>query len=230
MLVSHSLRCLFINIPKCASISTKRMFKLSLVTDPLWHCPWEQAQEILGNEVTDNYFKFTLVRNPWERVVSAWKMFEQHKFRKQSRSYSLSEFLDVVTDSSIGYEANYRTLKERPSWEQSIENIRHHTLPAMHSYYGLVNRKNEIITDYVGQFEHLQNDLAIVADKLGVRFDKVPHTNRTRHGSYTEYYDDSCRETVSRYFKSDIDAFGYQFDSGPTKQWQSPIIVPAGQL
>jgi hypothetical protein len=228
MLISHSLRCLFINIPKCASVSIKRGLQLELIKAPLWHCSWDEARQILGDEITESYFKFTMVRNPWDRVISAWKMFEQHQFRRQNKQYSLPEFLEVVTDVGIAYEARYQTAAERNQWERSIENIRHHTLPALHFYYGLADAQGEIKADFVGRFERLDQDLDFIAKKLGMGLGRVPHINPTRRDAYAAYYDSQSRQIVSRYYECDIEAFGYRF-GGDGNHWQTPVIKPVPQ-
>ncbi len=212
MMVSHENRCLFINIPKCATVSIRIAFELKLVTPPIWHSYWEQTREIAGEEVLENYFKFSIVRNPWERVISAWKMFEQHEKRKQDRSYTLAEFLQVVTDHKIGYEAHYRNPREREQWEHSKDNIRHHTLPALHPYYGLADRSGHIKADFVGRFENLQADLVYISGELGLKQLRIPKVNKTRHLSYQVYYDSDSVDLVRDYYRQDIEAFDYQFD------------------
>jgi hypothetical protein len=210
MLISHSYRCLFIHIPKCAGSSLKNSLNLDLVVPPHWHCPWEKAQAVLGSEITESYFKFTFIRNPWERIISAWQMFEQQPWCFH-RSYSLLEFLEVVVNSSINPEATYQTPAEMAIWEHSPANIRHHTLPCVHPYYGLVDNQGQLTVDFVGRLETLDRDIQIIAKQLNLPNFTLPKSNPTDHDHYRYYYDPKSIEIVRDYYQQDLDRFGYQF-------------------
>ncbi len=38
------------------------------------HMPGPQIRDRVGREVWDNYFKFCVERNPWDKTISAWNM------------------------------------------------------------------------------------------------------------------------------------------------------------
>lgn len=211
MMISHKHRCIFINIPKCASVSIMNALDMKLVTPPHWHCSWSDSRQVLGKEILDSYFKFSIVRNPWDRVVSAWMMFEQHDYRKQDRSYTLPEFLEVITDQSIDYKTTYQTQQEKIAWQHTVTNIRHHTLPALHPYYGLVNKNGNIKANFTGKQENLHEDLAKVCRSLGLRSLQLKTINTTRRGHYTDYFNETTMKIVTSYYKKDIDTFNYSF-------------------
>ena len=69
--------------------------------------------------------------------------------------------------------------------------------------------------NYLGaikNFVNLQNDFDCVCDQINHDRIKLPHTNKTKHPHYTEYYDDESIEFVSKYFADDIKAFDYRFE------------------
>ncbi|HSH75802.1 MAG TPA: sulfotransferase family 2 domain-containing protein, partial [Longimicrobiales bacterium] len=62
-------RCIFVHIPKCAGFSVARSLFGNLAGG---HLTVRKYQMIYRRREFSEYFKFTFVRNPWDRVVSAF--------------------------------------------------------------------------------------------------------------------------------------------------------------
>jgi hypothetical protein len=74
-MVSHENKFIFIHIPRTGGTSIefgigKDMWKEKPEEK---HMSASQTKEKCGDEVWEEYFKFSFVRDPWERVVSLWK-------------------------------------------------------------------------------------------------------------------------------------------------------------
>src|ERR1051325_4646004 len=65
-MISHSHRCIFIHIPKTAGNSVNRVFGVG------WqdHKDLQRYRDELPKETFERYFKFAVVRNPWDRLLS----------------------------------------------------------------------------------------------------------------------------------------------------------------
>ena len=71
-MISHEYRCIFIHIPRTGGSSIEK----ALVGRNWWsisketkHITASQAREVYG-DYWGKYFKFSFVRNPWDRCVS----------------------------------------------------------------------------------------------------------------------------------------------------------------
>jgi sulfotransferase famil protein len=64
--------------------------------------------------------------------------------------------------------------------------------------------------DFLVRFEHLEDDLAIVAERLGIEI-SLPHVNRSKHRPFQDYYDGTTRAMVQSLFREEIELFDYRF-------------------
>lgn len=131
--------------------------------------------------VWDDYFKFAFVRNPWDRMISNWKMLMSN--------ISFVEFVKLYP-----YRNNLGCI-----W---------HTLPM---WTHIFDNKGNKLVDFIGKFENLQEDFNTICDKIGIPQKQLPHKNATKHKHYTEYYDEETKEIVAKKYAKDIEYFGYKF-------------------
>ncbi len=86
-----------------------------------------------------------------------------------------------------------------------------HSSPHRYQLDWFVDPNGNLLADFIGKFERLDEDWAFVAQKLGIT-ENLPHRRanpRARH--YTEYYTPRTRDIIATRFKVDIDRFGYDF-------------------
>ena len=186
-------RSVFIHIPKTGGASIRRGFFQNEVDGPKHGFIPERWQK---------RFKFAFVRNPYDRLISAWKMFSQGMDEtvwerpEDHRGISLSAFMDIVEDESIEFGAKRRTAEEK---------IRHHTIPQTHPFNCLQ------FADFVGRFEVLEQDFAKVCEKLGIEFTGLPNMNKSRGEAESEHFsDEGLRSRVQSYYKDDFEQLGYE--------------------
>ena len=65
--------------------------------------------------------------------------------------------------------------------------------------------------DFVGRTESFAEDLQEVERRLGAEPTRVPHRNKSPHGSYRDYYSPAARDKVGEVYAADLEAFGYTF-------------------
>ena len=139
----------------------------------------------------DEYFRFTIVRNPWDRLLS----FYQNKLHNiQIEDTEFSIFKGCIDFKKFVY-----AIKERD-------------LERCDGHFKLQSQMFPLDKiDFIGRFENLQGDFNTVCDKIGIPQQQLPHENKTKHKHYTEYYDDETRQIVAEKYAKDIEYFGYKF-------------------
>ena len=204
-MINHDKKFIYSHIPKCAgsSIETALGSLCSMQRDEYikWNSDlghWDQhltLQEIRdyyfaeGDQFSE-YFKFSTVRNPWERMVS--QMTWRHRGAFKSGSITIKTFLS-------------RTFKIR----QYHDPMRH--IIPQHQF--LQDDSGHPLYDFIGKVENLQEDFNQICDKIGVPRRKLRNEKRTnhRHKPYWEYYDDETLKIVTDKYARDIELFGYEF-------------------
>jgi hypothetical protein len=78
----------------------------------------------------------------------------------------------------------------------------------------LVDLHGNLIVDFVGRYERLQDDFGEACRRIGIRVPELPHRRQAtdREKDYRRYYDDATAELVALRMKADIERFGYRFD------------------
>jgi hypothetical protein len=213
-MINHTLRCLYVHIPKTAGNSINRVFGLS----------WENHKDLqryaaeLPPDVLGSYFKFAIVRNPWDRLFS-----DYNYQRKKSRARDSKLFLH----DDAGRRRNFREWVraalgdphryEPGQWGGEVSPGLHRWSPQL-DWITIDGRPR---LDFVARMEHLPEDFAAICQALKMPAMRLPRRNRRWHGHYSWYYDDATRELVADYYARDIAVFGYRFESSPgCAAWQ----------
>ncbi len=230
-MVSRKYQCIFIHIPKVAGTSIKTVFEGEMERRGRNPMPFQPNDEkfnppppnshlpahdyIKYGYVTqrefDSFYKFSFVRNPWDRIVS------EYRFRRYPSRFDFKTFL-------------FKKLP-RPSWTDHYC----HIIP---QYDFIYDQSGQLLIDFVGKFENLTADFLHVKERLGITSSSLRHQNkssenkrvkglsglvqnlgyslsirrrRNTYKDYHDYYDDESREFVAALYLNDIQAFDYEF-------------------
>ena len=185
--------CIFVHIPKAAGNSVTR----ALFGCGVGHKSIYEYREIFGEDFRD-YFKFTVVRNPFSRVVSAYEFLKQggHAAWPNDEHYG-----DEVLIKYDGFESF--VLEEL---SQAVEERKH-----FRPQWKFLMIGGELAVDYVARLETLQEDFKHVCDRLGVDR-KLPHRNKTGadRPPLASYYErDAVADTVRTLYADDFSLLDY---------------------
>lgn len=161
-----------------------------------------QHQDLIEPDAFDSYFKFSFVRNPWDRLLS------QYTFRKQllDKDFCPVDKYSLPFGDWINYVCSSEFDESRTSHGLSV--IDYHLGDQLN---WLTDSEGNLLVEFIGRFENLQEDFNSVCDKIGTRHKKLRHKNKSKHKPYWEYYDDATKELVAEKCKKDIEYFGYEF-------------------
>ncbi len=145
------------------------------------HSTLAEYQAALGQEQLERLFKFSCVRNPWERAVSRYFSPD-----RGSVSWDPDGFAHFLV---------------------CVEPLQHYvSLPGLSAPPACFDN-----VDFYIRFECLNDDFRQVCKHIGIPFQPLPVRNQSRHAPYREYYDKQSRQLVAEKFAAEIDHFGYAF-------------------
>ena len=151
------------------------------------HMPASLIRERVGEEIWSRYFKFCVVRNPYDKVVSAFYFIQRFDNRP---------FISIAD--------------EQERFERWVQNP--YLLPIDRSQY-LIDGK--FCLDDVLRYETLTADLERLCGKLGLPYDPawLPRFNsrHAKHGVAKDLYTEKSRKIVEAAFAFELEHFKYSF-------------------
>ena len=194
-------QCIFVHIPKAAGVSiSKTLFDNVRV----YHTTITMFQLIFSQQEFDHYFKFTFVRNPWDRVFSAYHFLKKGGMNEQDQKWANQEL------------APYESFEDFVKGWINQSNIWRY----LHFYpqckFLCMPDTQKIGVDFLGFFENLHEDFQYIGNRLSLNSGPaLKHENPTSHKKldYRDFYTDEMRHIVSEVYAKDIELLGYNFDN-----------------
>ena len=223
---------LFIHIPKNAGLTIRRSDALRgkiILATPKVHKSEEYSQAVLNTmnangdhhgfeharwrDLSKQYTLYhdcvAVIRNPWDRVVS------RYFFARKTT------FVEKKADAPIGkykLDSFEHFLEEREQWG-NMEYMWHRAIRGWYPAHDYVTDEMGNIQCDIMRFENLNQDLCM--------YFKIPSMTRARNvtglnkGSYKDLYNEKTIQIVADWYKDDIETWGFDFDTGATKNYWS---------
>lgn len=207
MIVSHLHRYLFVAMPKTGTHSVRQALREHLGPDDLeqvglfvnkrfpfdeiarighGHLSVRQVRPFLGDAVCDAYFKFTFVRNPFDRFVSycAFMTRQQGAFDRDPQGTMRRILFELRPMDHVHFQPQYTLL---------------------------TNAAGELEMDFIGRVERMQDDYDAICARIGIPSRPLDKVNGSRRGDYRQYYDRALMDGVAELYRGDLERFGYTF-------------------
>lgn len=237
MLVSHRKRFVYTKTVKTAGTSVESFFEPHCMADGEWqrtharpeyvsesgiigyrgndargarwwnHMPAARIREQLGRDAWDSYFKFCVVRNPYEKLVSGFEMFEKRKTglsAAQKARIGLKRLLGrgdpIHSVQGSGPVQRFRSWIRLGGWIDDRDKYLIDGVECM---------------DFYIRHEALLEGLRDVCERIGVEFDpsRLPSFKRADELArlpIAEYFDSATVAIVQERYRFEIERFGYR--------------------
>lgn len=193
-MICEKYKVIFIHIPKTGGTSLTHMFNMFEYGGAIQNMSRSksidkrhQGARSLKEEFPEyfkNFFKFTIIRNPWSRLYSAYIMYYSNILRTKGERPSFDYWL-------------YRVIDKKPIISQ----------------FEMISIDEEIVVDHIMQFENLNQEWESLCTKINKPFAPMVRKNYYKYKPITlkEAYTQKNIDYVAEMCKKDIEYFNYDF-------------------
>ncbi len=221
MIVSHTHRFIYFSMPKTGSSAVRAMLEpyreLTTVhfletSDEQPHYPHMRPAELAAVwddtfEPFDAYYKFTVVRNPWARLVSLYNhLLSTRRFRWERRLGTVGRSFETWVEQT------------RPSGDGAGtkgNRYRRYGSFSVPAFCGDADGDGEpsehLLVDGFLQLERIDADLVELEQRLGIPLPQLEQVNTRPHAPYREFYTERTRDLVAERYRWEIERFDYEF-------------------
>lgn len=194
-------RCIFIHVPKTAGTSI--LLALGDNGKSRLHLPWHVFLSA-NQKKFDDYFKFSFVRNPWDRAWSAYNYLRNggNKASDVEVSKKISEFtnFDQFLKKGLGY--GY---------------FRNHILFLPQSQF-LIGPAGLPVVDFLGTVENFSQDFSVCLKEIGIKENVAISKHNVSPPSSPPSISGQGISVIEEIYRQDIEAFGYSFSDSLVKR------------
>ena len=188
------LGCIFVHIPKSAGVTINKVLFGNLGGS---HRSVRTYKRVFGPYTFSKYFKFTFVRNPYSRLLSAFRFLKSGGFDQDDRIWAEENLSDFES---------FEEFTEQWLSEESMMEYRHF----QPQYMFVCDHTFEPEVDFIGRFETIDEDFRKICDRLNIRRELKKHNRGPeKKAHWSTYYSEKTLEKVHRIYRKDFELFGY---------------------
>jgi hypothetical protein len=176
------------------------------------HSPALEVREQLPPEMWESYFKFAFVRHPVSRAMSFYRYISQ-KAEQRKRLLARNVWYQTPPGRP-GDPVHWPAMKVFVATDSFSTFIRHPDIagvPGMQPQSDFVcDEAGEVIVDFVGRYECLEQDMATVQDSIGLPRQRLDRRNASvgRHSTTSGVSEEDLDYLLEK-FQVDFVRFGY---------------------
>jgi len=190
-------KCIFVRIPKCGTQAIANSLFGNLGCG---HKTILDFQYIFSPEEFKSMYKFAFVRHPYTRLASAYFFLKNGGVSKKDQEFS---------NNHLNY---FRSFEEFIFKGFAIKKEIRQYLHFQPQYKFISTNNRDILVDFIGRFETIEEDYKIIAQKLGLN-QGLHVKNKTRRknqlDSYLDLYNEKMKKVVFDFYKEDFFILNY---------------------
>jgi len=188
------LECIFIHIPKSAGVSVNRELFGNLGGA---HRSVRTYKRVFGPATFKKYYKFTFVRNPYSRLLSAYRFLKRGGFCDVDKQWA---------EENLGQYNSFQEFVHGWLTDKSVLTYNHFRPQFMY----LCDRSFEPEVDFIGHFETIDQDFEKVCLRLNVSRElKKYNQGPEKEDHWSFFYTDKELKKVYKIYRKDFELFGY---------------------
>ncbi len=217
MLISHKHKFITIDIPKTGTRSFRESLlplgvidqhgKPNLDAEFYQHDSAIRAKKQFAknNWNWNEYYKFTIVRNPWARYFSFFKYFKSYGEKYLRRDESINWKQPELNQGKLCVEL-FKNQDDQTALKNIILNN-----DSQDSYY--CDESGEIIVDHIASFENLENEFVFLCDQVGIQTPGLQHGNKSSNSlNMHDIYNQQLIDLVANKEKNVIKLKNYNYN------------------
>ena len=203
MPLSRKYKIFFVHIPRCAGTSVYEALDMDYCRH--YKCKFHYREHHI---LWKKYNKFSIVRNPYTRLVSVYN------YIKLDESYWHSVTGNALDGTHKDYNyCNNHTFKETIT--ELYNNFLNGDLSGdewQKQYPFIYDSNGNLMVDDIIKFENLPDSFYNIIKRYGINNVELPRKNSSGTGSnFMDYYDRKTKEMVREIYREDFNLFDYNF-------------------
>jgi hypothetical protein len=144
----------------------------------------------------EQYYKWTVVRDPWERELSLYNMMSNGM---KYRHYDFKGFLKEISLPRI-----------KKSRENNAEHGKAGFVFADQTAF-FTDEADNVMVDKIVRYENLEAEWRGICKTINKRYEELPRLRAVKKKPMSYYYDQECIDMVAGAREGDIDYLKYNF-------------------
>jgi sulfotransferase famil protein len=149
------------------------------------HISAQHVRDEIGPDAWGKSFKFTIIRNTYDRLVSFYEYSKASRTDPGSVQHGLPP---------VG------TFQE---WVEAQK-------PLSQLHY-ITDESGAFMVDFIGRHEHLDSDVATICGKLGMQPVRLENLRTSQRRDYQSYFSPEIRRIVENLYGEEIERLKYEF-------------------
>ena len=144
------------------------------------------------------YFTFAVIRNPWDRVFSAYKYLSKGGNCQEDQ------------DDCNKYIVDYKDFKDFV--RHGLSNASKTQIHFIPQTFWFCDNNNNVLVNEVIKLDNLEESLAKIMRRFNKNHYKLPVANKSNSLDYRQFYNEETIAIVKGIYKQEIELFNFNFE------------------